>query len=569
MIINPFIRNLFFLISFLFIISTSDKNYIFSDTIPYIEMTKLILSSQFYDAINPYWSPLYSLILSFFSLVLFQIQDTFLIIQIASIFIYIFQTFCFHFFLTIFLKYNALNSNNYLSNKQLYIFGFLIYLICCHLCIPSSYKTPDTLVASFVFLTFALVLKIINENEKNLNYLSLSLVLSLGYFSKSYFFVVSLFIFFLFFLLSFVDRKYLTKIIFTTIVFSIICIPFILTISIKNGSFTIGNSGTYNLYENINYNKEPFPFSNDWLKHSSENNNSKLQIIYKEPQIIKINYTGNIKPTYPIWFDPTYFYNTNEIDLRIKIRNIVPKFLSNSKDTFYYLKATLGQFFFAEIIEVNIKQFLFLYLISIIFLFFKINKKVSVSKYTPEIFLILVCVFALTVFTIARVQPRYIYPFIIILSFVSVMHLPLNYLFKQNFSISSIVVHLIFIINLYAFIVIIYGNFNTANSIVDYSDISSKINRLDLKKETNVAVVGSGTTFQKVAFLSNLKISHLISPSNSKEFNLINNHDFSKIIDILKKENINYIFYFTRYEFSTKDQFEKIKDSDFFYFKIN
>ena len=144
MIYNPFVRNLFFFISFLLIISNSDKNYVFSDTISYIEITKLILNGQLYDAINPYWSPLYSLILSFFSLVLFQIQDTFLIIQIASIFIYIFQTFCFHFFLINFLKYNSLNTNNYLSNKQLYIFGFLIYLICCHFCIPSSFKTPDS-----------------------------------------------------------------------------------------------------------------------------------------------------------------------------------------------------------------------------------------------------------------------------------------------------------------------------------------------------------------------------------------------------------------------------------------
>ena len=105
--------------------------------------------------------------------------------------------------------------------------------------------------------------------------------------------------------------------------------------------------------------------------------------------------------------------------------------------------------------------------------------------------------------------------------------------------------------------------------MIDYSDISSKINELDLKKETNVAVVGSGTSFQKIAILSNLKISHLISPSNNKEFNLINDYDFSKIIDILNKENIDYIFYFTRSEFSTEDQFKKIKDGDLYYFKIN
>ena len=416
------IRNFFFLFSFLLIVSTSNKEYIFNDTVSYLEISNLILKGQFYDSFNSYWSPLYPIVVSFFSLLLFQIEDPYLIIQTASIFIYLIQTYCFYFFLKTFLKYNIIDEKNYLDKNTILIFGLLLYLICCHFFIPSSFKTPDTLVGCFLFLSFAKIISLTKEENNNIPYILLGLFLGLGYLSKTYFFVVSIFIIILMFSYDFIYKRSFSKTFLTTIIFLLISLPFVLIISIKNNGLTIGNAGKYNLYENINYNTEPFPFSNQWEKHSSISSKSKIQLINKKPNIYKINYDTKTNPTFPIWYDPSYFYNIDKIKMNINYSKVFPKFIENSKHTLHYFKRTLKQFFFAEIIEINFKQFLFPYFIVVLFFFCKIHKSEWFYKNITIIFLLATTLFSIFIFNLSRVESRYLYPFIIILSFISIIY---------------------------------------------------------------------------------------------------------------------------------------------------
>jgi hypothetical protein len=275
-----------------------------ADGIAYLDIGDAYFRGDWSTAINAVWSPLYSWILGLTNSIFKPaMQWEFPTVHIVNFFIYLFALACFEFMWGRVRNINTQPESHHLSGPLRWMLGYLLFIWTTLSLIQMWAVTPDMLMAGFVFLAAGLVAQIRGGDDRLRLFLSLGLILGLGYLSKTFMFSIAP----VFLVLAWLVRKQTQispfKPILAAGIFLLISLPFILLISNAKGKLTIGEAGTVTFLRYVN--GMPFPhWQGDPARGMVPAHPSR--IIHQSPAVYEFG--EPVGGTYPITLDPSYWY---------------------------------------------------------------------------------------------------------------------------------------------------------------------------------------------------------------------------------------------------------------------
>lgn len=297
-----------------------------ADGISYLDIGDAYFRGDWENAINPVWSPLYSWILGFANfLIRPSMEWEFPVVHILNFLVYIGTLASFEFMWREVRSSRSLPDDHGsipLPNWLWWILGYLLFIWTSLSLIQIWSVTPDMLMAAFVFLAAGLTARIRAGDERLRIFMSLGLVLGLGYLSKTFMFSMALVFLGLVWLLQKGSWKSLARTGLAVIVFLLVSLPFILLISEKKGKLTIGEAGTVTYVRYVN--GIPFPhWQGDPFVGLVPTHPSR--IVHQSPAVYEFG--EPVGGTYPISTDPSYWYEG--IEPRFKPKEILARLFAS------------------------------------------------------------------------------------------------------------------------------------------------------------------------------------------------------------------------------------------------
>jgi 4-amino-4-deoxy-L-arabinose transferase-like glycosyltransferase len=299
-----------------------------ADGIAYLDIGDAYFRADWANAINAVWSPLYSWILGLVNFIFKPSMEwEFPTVHIVNFIIYLFALTSFEFMWSKVRKKNSQPESHRLSDPLWWTLGYLLFIWTSLSLIQIWSVTPDMLMAAFVFLAAGLVARIRSGNDGQRLFLSLGLILGLGYLSKTFMFSVALVFLGLVWLVQKRTWSSFTKTLLATGMFLIVSLPFILLISNLKGKFTIGEAGTVTYLRHVA--GIPYPhWQGDPLNDIVPAHPSR--VVHQSPPVYEFG--EPIGGTYPISIDPSYWYEGINVPINSKAL-LVPLYTSG----LYYL----------------------------------------------------------------------------------------------------------------------------------------------------------------------------------------------------------------------------------------
>ena len=295
-----------------------------ADGISYLDIGDAYFRADWATAINPVWSPLYSWILGFANFVIRPtIQWEFPVVHLVNFIIYLGALSGFEFMWKRVRTYEASNESYVVPDFWWWTLGYLLFIWISLSLIQLWAVTPDMLMAGLVFLAAGLISKIRAGDDKYRLFLSIGLILGLGYLSKTFMFSVALVFLVLAWLIQKPSWNSLFKTLIAVGVFLLISLPFILLISNVKGKLTIGEAGTITFLRYVN--GMPFPH---WQGDPDMGivPTHPSRVIHESPAVYEFG--EPVGGTYPISLDPSYWYEG--IKPRFDFRFLLAQLLSSS-----------------------------------------------------------------------------------------------------------------------------------------------------------------------------------------------------------------------------------------------
>ena len=295
-----------------------------ADGIAYLDIGDAYFRTDWANAINAVWSPLYSWILGLVNFIFKpSMQWEFPVVHIVNFFLYLFALGSFEFMWGKVRTANSHPESLRLSESLWWILGYLLFIWISLSLIQIWSVTPDMLMAGLVCLAAGVVAQIRSGDDSRRLFLSLGLILGLGYLTKTFMFSVAV----VFVGLAWLVQKQTWNSLFKTLlaigVFLLISLPFILLISNIKGKLTIGEAGTVTFLRYVN--GMPFP-------HWQGNPDGGIvpthpsRIIHQSPAVYEFG--EPVGGTYPISMDPSYWYEG--IEPRFDFGGLLARLLSSS-----------------------------------------------------------------------------------------------------------------------------------------------------------------------------------------------------------------------------------------------
>jgi len=306
----------------------SDHHYLNNaDAMSYLDIAEAYLRHDWATAVNTYWSPLYSWLIA---LGLWLLRPStywkFALLHLVNFVIYVFALGCFRLLIREATRRNQIQRATLLSaglvtlsDWALSALGYSLFIWSALFLIVVQEESPDMLVAAFVYLATAVVLRI-RRSSSWANFVLLGLVLGLGYLAKSVmlplagvFLVASIFC---------VDsiRRAVPRVALAAALLLIVAGPFVLAMSLAKGRLTTGESGRLNYLWIINR----IPASH-WQGEEAGSGvppHPTRKILDKPPVY---EFGKPVGGTYPVWYDPTYWYegSVGHLNLRQQLTVLI------------------------------------------------------------------------------------------------------------------------------------------------------------------------------------------------------------------------------------------------------
>lgn len=297
-----------------------------ADGIAYLDIGDAYFRANWTTAINPVWSPLYSWFLGLVNFVFRpSMQWEFTAVHILNVFIYLCALASFEFMWDRVRKSSSAPDSLRLTVSDLYWWtvGYLLFIWISLSLIQIWSVTPDMLMAGLVFLAAGLVARIRAGHDDNRTFLSLGLILGLGYLCKTFMFSMAPVFLILAWLVQERSRNSFYKTMLAAGMFVLVSTPFILLISRAKGTWTIGEAGTVTFLRYVN--GMPFPhWQGDPDKGILPTHPSR--VIHESPAVYEFG--KPIGGTYPISLDPSYWYEG--IEPRFEFGGLWARLLSSS-----------------------------------------------------------------------------------------------------------------------------------------------------------------------------------------------------------------------------------------------
>lgn len=372
-----------------------------ADAMSYLDLAAAYLRGDWQAAINSYWSPLYSWLIA----VALWIVDPspywrFTVLHLVNFGIYLFALFCFSFFMREVIRRNDDDKGNLRATGLLTLpewavlsLGYALFIWSSLFLVSVQLESPDLLVAALVYLATGILLRIRRRPHWAL-FALLGIVLGSGYLAKSVMLPLSLFFFGAAIFATGHWRRALPRVAVTVVFFLVVAGPWIFAISRSKGRFTTGETGRLNYLWAINQ------VSNlHWqgLEPGSGQPLHPARRIFAEPPAFE--FAEPIGGTYPLWYDPTYWYegSVSHFDLRQQAQVVV-----GSVRAYYDLLQTWGV------------QYALLGALIPLYLLAR-RGRLLLGDLAQEWIIIIPAIGGLGLYTLVNVQGRYVASFLVLL----------------------------------------------------------------------------------------------------------------------------------------------------------
>jgi hypothetical protein len=290
----------------------ADRHYLTnSDAMSYLDVAEAYLSRDWQGAINAYWSPLYSWVIAV-ALAIAKPSPywKFATLHLVNFAIYLFALGSFGLFINEVVRRHRdlqgeLHARGFLilPDWALLALGYSLFIWSTLFLITVQLESPDLLVAAFIFLASWILLRIRWQPLSWGSFALLGAVLGFGYLAKTIMLPMAV----IFIVASTISignlRQAWPRILVTIALFVLVAGPFVFAISRAKGRLTFGDSGRLNYIWAINR----VPFAH-WQGKEPRSGEAKhpTRKIYEAPPVYEFG--EPIGGTYPVWYDPTYWY---------------------------------------------------------------------------------------------------------------------------------------------------------------------------------------------------------------------------------------------------------------------
>lgn len=297
----------------------AQRFYIEPDGVNYLDVAYAYLRHDFHNAVNAYWSPLYSWLLAITIAVTHTAsywESTAL--HALNLLIYLLSLICFAFFFRELTLLTGKQQNGAqgpsLPSWAWTLFGYSLFVYASLELIRLSTDTPDMLVSAVCFLATGILLRIRRAATHWIAYPALGTALAFGYFAKAAMFPVSFVFLFGSFFAAPNLRKTAPRAALALVTFLLVASPWLVTLSKAEGRFTFGDAGR---------------LAYAWYANGAAAP-QRARLISESPQLLE--FTAHVSGTYPPWYDPSYWNG-----------NVRPHFEWHGQ--LHALSATLGEYF--------------------------------------------------------------------------------------------------------------------------------------------------------------------------------------------------------------------------------
>ncbi len=282
--------------------------YVSGDGNSYLDVASAYLRGDYANAINGYWSPLYSwlvaLVLRVFKPSAYFETTILHLLNFAGL---VAALRAFEFFFVNFLVAKQRFARSEDNGFQLPVFawwmlGYGVFLSATLEVLSMYPTTPDAWVCVATFLSTGLILKIWTKGGGLPYFASLGLVLGLGYLTKAFFFPLAFIFIGTAWLASQNLRNNLRSAVVALIAFTLVAGPFVFALSRAKHRFTYGDVGKIAYAEFMDQIPEPIFWDGG---NESGTPKHPARIILSSPRVYE--FAEPIGGAYPMWYDPSYW----------------------------------------------------------------------------------------------------------------------------------------------------------------------------------------------------------------------------------------------------------------------
>ncbi len=271
------------------------------DGIQYLDNADAYFSGDWRDAANTQWSPMYPWLLGAAMRVLKPSPYwEFPVLHLVNFLIFVAALIAFQYFLSTLLERSGIPRPVEARAIAAVSCGAFLYAMLDFTNVINP--TPDLTMAVFVFLTAALLTRIMAGDGRWHVFVLLGIALGLGYIAKAPFFVYSFVCIGILIVLAFFQRLTPARAAVAFAAFALTAAPYIAFLSHEKGRITYGDSGKYNVAWMVN----GVPYY-DW-QGGPDGGGTPLHPTRKladNPPIYE--FATPVIGTYPPWYDPIYW----------------------------------------------------------------------------------------------------------------------------------------------------------------------------------------------------------------------------------------------------------------------
>ncbi len=293
------------------------RHDVISDGISYLEIAVAYAQGDWWNALNAYWSPLFSWLIAAVLLMLrpspyWQVGAMHLTIFLA----YLGSLAAFDFFLKELVASQAeLQSKGMLPVSTIYIAGYCSMLFAGLSMVGLWFCSPDMAALALTLLLMGMILRVRRTGGSTILFVAFGIVSALAYLARTAFVLpvlISLGV------ILFISRRQRRPLLRPGLLIagSLFCVaaPFVVAISAKEGRFTIGDAGALNYsweidgaHRWIHWQGEPYDIGTP--KHPT-----KLSLSYPKT----FTFAEPVAGSYPPWRDPSYWYAGVKPKLKVR-----------------------------------------------------------------------------------------------------------------------------------------------------------------------------------------------------------------------------------------------------------
>ena len=274
------------------------------DGISYLDIADAYFQGAWAEALNAYWSPLYSWILGLhFCLLHPSPYWEFAAAKLANGTIFLAAFFSFRFLLDelILYRHSKRSSCNTVafSDSSLRILGYTIFVWISLKFFSLHVVSPDLLLACFVYLASGLLLRMARGRRGVLVYGALGVVCGFGYLAKTAFFPLTGVLLFCSLLCCKPVRTEWFKPLIAAAAFALVAMPFVARISMSTGHLTFGETGKLNYIKYVAHEECRL----DYPRAGTYKVGGSGRVIHRQPKVCE--FAAPPAETYPPHYDPS------------------------------------------------------------------------------------------------------------------------------------------------------------------------------------------------------------------------------------------------------------------------